>query len=165
MDDGPGVTPTRRAPDMTEPRPPLHVLVVEDSADAAQSTAALLTLYGHTVRIARTGAEAIQSALADPPDVVLLDIGLPGMNGWEVARELRQQSTGLPPFIVAVTGYGADDALQRSTESGMDLHLVKPVDPSVLGGLLDRFARKLGTAGGDEGLRTDGPAAVPPAPP
>jgi hypothetical protein len=68
-------------------------------------------------------------------------------------------------FAGRMDEYAADDALQRSTESGMDLHLVKPVDPSVLDGLLDRIARKLGTAGGDEGPRSDGPAELPPSPP
>ena len=131
--------PSRHNRDMTEhPPPPLSVLVVEDLDDTAQSTADLLALCGHRVRIATRGREALTAAAGEVPDVVLLDIGLPEMDGWEVARRLRDQTRGKQPFIVAVTGYGTDGDRLRSADSGVDLHLVKPADPVALVGLLSR---------------------------
>ena len=123
------------------PRAPLSVLVVEDLQDVAESVADLLTMSGHTVRVASCGADALHVALAEPPDVVLLDIGLPGMTGWEVARRLRAQSNGKQPVVVAVTGCGTDDDRLRSADAGIDLHLVKPADPATLTALLARVHR------------------------
>ncbi|MBP3955681.1 response regulator [Gemmata sp. G18] len=123
------------------PRAPLSVLVVEDLQDVAESVADLLTMSGHTVRVASCGADALHVALAEPPDVVLLDIGLPGMSGWEVARRLRTQSNGKQPVVVAVTGHGTDDDRLRSADAGIDLHLVKPADPATLTALLSRVHR------------------------
>ena len=82
------------------------VLIVEDHTDIAQSMALLLGLHGCRVNIAQTGTEALELAVADPPDLVLLDIGLPGMNEWELARHLRDRAPGKQPVIVALTGYG-----------------------------------------------------------
>jgi two-component system, OmpR family, response regulator len=118
--------------------PYLSVLIVEDNDDAASSTAELLEMRGHTVRIARSGLEGLSEAESDPPDVVLLDIGLPGLNGWEVCRQLKQ-SSGKRPVVVAVTGYDSDEDCERSKEVGIDLHLTKPVEPKALASLLDRF--------------------------
>jgi DNA-binding response OmpR family regulator len=115
---------------------PLFVLIVEDLDDAAQSTAELLVRSGHTVRIAGCGDDALRTAAAETPDVVLLDIGLPGMNGWEVAKQLRARAAGKQPFIVAVTGYGTDGDRWRSADSGIDMHLTKPADPAALTALL-----------------------------
>jgi CheY-like chemotaxis protein len=114
----------------------LSILVVEDEDDSAKSLAELLTLGGHSVRIASSGPEALQQTHDATPDVVLLDIGLPGMDGWEVARRLRDQSKDKQPFVVAVTGYETTDDQWRSADAGIDLHLVKPVDPANLTGLL-----------------------------
>lgn len=114
----------------------LCVLVVEDEDDSAQSLAELLTLGGHCVRVAPSGPDALREALVVCPDVVLLDIGLPGMDGWEVARRLRGQSRDKQPLVVAVTGYETTDDRWRSADSGIDLHLVKPVDPAALTKLL-----------------------------
>jgi CheY-like chemotaxis protein len=75
------------------------------------------------------------------PDVVLLDIALPGMDGWEVARELKANPTGRPPLLIAVTGYGRKRDRRQSQAAGIDLHLVKPVDPVQLVGLLRRFRK------------------------
>ncbi len=111
---------------------PLSILVVEDQEDTAQSTAQLLALHGHRVEIAKSGPEALRVSAASTPDVILLDIGLPGMDGWEVARRLRCQATAKQPLVVAVTGYGAEDDLYRSADAGIDLHLVKPTDPPAL---------------------------------
>ncbi|AMV23988.1 Transcriptional activator protein CzcR [Gemmata sp. SH-PL17] len=126
-------------PQMSDsPRAPLSVLVVEDLPDVAESTADLLAACGHEVRIASCGAEALRAARSDAPDVVLLDIGLPGMSGWEVARRLRAQSTGEQPVVVAVTGYGTNRDRVCSADAGIDLHLVKPADPAHLTALLAR---------------------------
>jgi CheY-like chemotaxis protein len=120
---------------------PLRILIVEDSTDTALSYQVFLELKGLEVRAAPDGPQALESARAFNPDVVLLDIALPGMDGWEVARRLKAESTSKPPFLVAVTGYGRREDRRRSEEAGIDLHLVKPTDPLELVGLLERFQR------------------------
>jgi CheY-like chemotaxis protein len=117
----------------------LRILVVEDDADTAQSTALLLRLYGHRVRVAPDGRAALRLARRARPDVVLLDLGLPGMDGWEVARRLGEQLFARPPFLVALSGYGGEEDRRRSEQAGIHLHLVKPVDPEFLRRLLRRF--------------------------
>jgi DNA-binding response OmpR family regulator len=123
----------------------LSVLVVEDNRDGADSTADLLQLYGHRVSVTLTGKAALELAADDSPDVVLLDIRLPDVSGWDVARRLREQAegTGKRPLLIAVTGCGAEVDRRRSAAAGIDLHLVKPVEPGVLVGILDRFRRVL----------------------
>jgi CheY-like chemotaxis protein len=118
---------------------PLHVLVVEDHPETAQATATLLRLSGHEVEVAPDGETGVAMARDHPPDVVLLDLGLPGMNGWEVAREVREQPAAKRPFLVAVSGYACEEDHRRSAEAGIDLHLAKPVDPDWLTQLLSRF--------------------------
>ncbi|AMV29406.1 putative transcriptional regulatory protein TcrX [Gemmata sp. SH-PL17] len=120
------------------PRAPLSVLVVDDLPDVAESVADLLTVCGHKVRTASCGTDALHAARLEAPDVVLLDIGLPGMSGWDVARRLRAQSTGKQPVVVAVTGYGTDRDRVCSADAGIDLHLTKPADPAQLTALLAR---------------------------
>jgi CheY-like chemotaxis protein len=115
---------------------PLRILVVEDNVDSADSLNLLLRLYGHDVHVARTGPTALEMAVASRPDVVLLDIGLPGMSGYEVARQLRQRPQFEKALLVAVTGYGQDEDRRRSGEAGFDHHLTKPVDPNTLHALL-----------------------------
>jgi CheY-like chemotaxis protein len=117
----------------------LQVLVVEDDADSAQSMALLLRISGHEVRVALDGPTAIQMASDCVPDVILLDIGLPGMNGYETAQRVAQCCAWRRPLIVAVTGFGQETDRQHSAEAGIDLHLVKPVDPAYLQTLLKRF--------------------------
>ena len=114
----------------------LRVLVVEDNPDSAESLALLLRRYGHKVSIALDGPRAIELARASPPDVVLLDLGLPGMDGCQVAKRLNEQATPKPSFLIAVTGYGWDSDRQRTHEAGFNLHLLKPVDPEQLKSLL-----------------------------
>jgi CheY-like chemotaxis protein len=124
---------------------PLSVLVVEDHEDGAISLEMLLHLFGCRVTIARTGNAALEAAAADPPDVVLLDLLLPDLDGWEVARRLREQFAveDKRPLLVAVTGCGEERDYSRSADVGIDLHLLKPVESGVLIGVLRRFADAL----------------------
>jgi CheY-like chemotaxis protein len=108
-----------------------RVLVIEDNRDAAASLSVLLELMGHDVRVAYTGPEGVAAAAEWPPEIVISDIGLPGFDGFEVARRLRRQ-LGTKPLIVALTGYGRDEDRRHSREAGFDHHLVKPADPAVL---------------------------------
>ncbi len=114
----------------------LRVLVVDDNADAAESLAMLLRLWGHDVAVAQDGPAALRTAAARPPEVALLDIGLPGMDGYELARLLRQQPGPGRAVLVALTGWGQEEDRRRAREAGFDHHLVKPVDLSALQGLL-----------------------------
>lgn len=117
----------------------LRVLVVEDDADTAQALSLFLTTYGHTVHVCTDGPSALQAARDDQPDVVLLDIELPGLSGHDVAREISAQIVRKSPLLVAVTGRRDEAARQESAASGIGLHLVKPVNPEQLRWLLERF--------------------------
>jgi len=109
-------------------RPSLRVLVVDDNVDTAGSLAMLLEASGHEVRTAHDGPTALDAALNYRPNVVLLDLGLPGLNGFEVAKRLRQQPVFQNVVLVALTGYGQEADRQRSLDSGFNHHLVKPAD-------------------------------------
>ena len=113
---------------------PLRVLIVEDNPDTAESLAMLLRLYGHEVKTANAGPAGLQATLSQNPDVVLLDIGLPGIDGYEVARRIREKTD--KPLLIAMTGYGQNEDRERSKEAGFKYHLVKPVDPAKLQNLL-----------------------------
>ncbi len=114
-------------------RPPgCRLLVVDDNRDAAESLALLLGLLGHEVRIAHDGPGALELARGFRPQVVLLDIGMPGMDGYEVARRLRQEPGLENVRLAALTGWGQPEDRRRSAEAGFDHHLVKPVDPDAL---------------------------------
>jgi PAS domain S-box-containing protein len=107
-----------------------RVLVVDDNVDAALMLAALVKQFGHDVLTVHDGAQALRVAETFRPDVILLDIGMPGMNGFEVARALREKGISPAPRIVAVTGWGKAEDHERSREAGFDMHLVKPVEVS-----------------------------------
>lgn len=111
-----------------------RVLVVDDNKDGAESLGMLLRMWGHEVRLAHDGATALRLAAAEPPDVLLLDIGLPGLDGYEVARGVRA-ARGRQPVLVALTGYGQEEDRRRTREAGFDHHLTKPVDPEQLAGV------------------------------
>jgi PAS domain S-box-containing protein len=115
---------------------PRRVLVVDDNADAAESAALLLRMLGHEVKTAHDGPSALQAARAFRPEAVLLDIGLPGMSGYDVAKTLRAEPGNGALVLVVVTGYGQDEDRRRSAEAGFDRHLVKPVDPAAVQALL-----------------------------
>jgi CheY-like chemotaxis protein len=118
----------------------LCILVIEDEADTADSIALALRLAGHQVRVARDGAAGLAAAVAEPPDVVLLDIGLPGkMDGYEVANRLRQESFPRRPVLIAVTGHDEEPERKRSYRTGIDFHFTKPADPVLLTDILRRL--------------------------
>jgi CheY-like chemotaxis protein len=119
--------------------PALRILVVDDNVDAARSCGQLLQLMGHDVSLAHDGPAALGKVASYQPHLVLLDIGLPGMNGYEVARQLRAQTELGDMQLVAVTGWGQEDARRRAHESGFDHHLTKPVDLATLENLLASF--------------------------
>jgi CheY-like chemotaxis protein len=148
--DGPGIgsTFTIRLPVADEPSPERprasrerartapaaspRILVVDDERLSAVSLRKLLGMKGYEIRTAYDGLEAVTTADEFRPDVVLLDIGLPKMNGYEVARRIRQQPWGQAMVLIAVTGWGQEADRHRSQEAGFDHHLVKPVDPTEL---------------------------------
>jgi len=112
-----------------------RVLIVEDNPDNRLALRTLLELWGYVVEEAQDGAGAIQLFLEHRPEIALVDIGLPGLNGYEVAQRMRSTPGG-KPFLVALTGYGRIDDRRKALDAGFDAHLVKPVDPDELERLL-----------------------------
>ncbi len=112
-----------------------RVLVVDDNVDSARVTGLLLSALGFEVRLAHSGPEALEAAAEFVPAAVLLDIGLPGMDGYEVARTLRA-ARGAELRLLALSGYGQDEDRRRSAEAGFDHHLLKPADPAKMVELL-----------------------------
>jgi signal transduction histidine kinase/CheY-like chemotaxis protein len=122
----------------------LRILIVDDNRDAAGMLAMLLQFSGHETHMAHDGVEAVEATTKLQPDAILLDIGLPRLNGYEAARKIREQQQQGRPLLVALTGWGQDEDRRRTEEAGFDAHLVKPVDEAALGKLLDDLgARKL----------------------
>lgn len=115
---------------------PLRILIAEDNRDAAQTLGLLMRRYGHEVTLAHSGTSAVEAAKQWGPDVVLCDLGLPEMDGYEVAQVLRQDSNLAGARLIAISGYGYEEDCRRSQAAGFDLHLVKPVDPGELQRLL-----------------------------
>jgi len=107
----------------------LRILVVEDLHDIADSMSLLLDLWGYKTNVVYGGRQAIELAETLHPDVVFLDIELPDISGFEVARQLKQSSATASPLLVAITGCGQEDDVRRCKEAGIDLHFLKPVDP------------------------------------
>jgi CheY-like chemotaxis protein len=124
----------------TDPGRAARVLVVEDNTDTRDTLRRVLELDGHQVEEAADGLEAVERAAILRPEVVLVDIGLPGLDGFEVARRLRA-SLGSSPLLIALTGYGQPEDRRRSRDAGFDVHLVKPVTP-------EQLAAALGSRGG-----------------
>ncbi len=138
-----------------------RILVVDDNADVAETTATMLELSGHRVLTAPDGAQALACVEDFEPEIVLLDIGLPGLDGYEVARRLRQLPKARRAWLVAVTGYGQPADRQRGHEAGFDEHQLKPVDPQALAEMIERVGPTVaarfaegagGGAGGDGGV-------------
>jgi len=113
-----------------EPR--RKVLVVDDNVDAASSLGMVLEFLGNETRLAHDGVEALEVAAEFRPDALLLDIGMPRLNGYDTCRRLREEPWGRDVTVIALTGWGQDEDRRRSAEAGFDHHLVKPVEPGVL---------------------------------
>ncbi|MGC4002794.1 MAG: response regulator [Pirellulales bacterium] len=112
--------------------------MVDDNVDAAQTITGLLKSWGHDVLTVYNGPAALAAAADFDPDIVLLDIGLPGMSGYDVAQRLRAASTTPRPIIAALTGYGQESDRARSFAAGFDHHITKPADPTLLETLIAR---------------------------
>jgi PAS domain S-box-containing protein len=127
----------------TEPTPPmaLRMLVVDDNVDMAMSLSILLQLHGHTVEMAHDGSAAVEQSQAHAFDVIILDIGLPSVDGYEVARRIRARGSEPRPLLVGISGYGFDADHRRAKDAGFDLYLVKPVDPQLLEKLVQQWSR------------------------
>jgi CheY-like chemotaxis protein/two-component sensor histidine kinase len=128
-----------RAPDDLQ-LPSRRVLIIEDNEDAADTMAELLRTWGYEATVARTGPEGVEAARGLRPDAVLLDIGLPGMDGYAAARALRQK-TGYEGMLIALTGYAREEDQRRAMDAGFDVHLTKPVDPPELRRILQGQSR------------------------
>ena len=124
-----------------------RVLVVDDNVDAAESTAAFLRLEGHEVKTVSDGAEALASVRVFAPHVVVLDIGLPGLDGYAVARRLREQGDTSHALLIAMTGYGQREDRARAAEAGFDYHFTKPADPREIQEAIERGRRVTSTPG------------------
>lgn len=124
-----------------------RILVADDNRDALESLAQLLSLSGHEVYQAADGVEALKEARRSRPDLLLLDIGMPGMDGYEVARRIRLEDWGREPVLVALTGWGQEEDRRRSREAGFDSHWVKPLDLSNLSRLLEMLPAVSATGG------------------
>lgn len=113
-----------------------RILIIEDNVDSADTMQMLLSISGHDARTAYDGDTALEVAREFRPEVVLCDIGLPGKDGYQVARALRELPEARSAFLVALTGYGHDEDRQRASDAGFDAFQVKPVEPDALQGLL-----------------------------
>ena len=126
-----------------EVAPRLRVLVVDDNKDAAQSLAMLLKFLGHEVHTAYDGEAAGAAAELYRPVLVLMDLGMPNVDGYEACRRIRAKPWGAEPFLVALTGWGSNDDQQRTREVGFDRHLVKPVDLDAIKNIVGESSTKL----------------------
>ena len=124
---------------LTAGGPPLTVLIADSHEDGAESLACLLRMYGHDVTVARTGPAALAAAARSPPDVFIVEPYLRGLNGWEVARQLRSSAPG--PVCIAVTSGGQPEDRRRSRAAGIAVHLLKPAEPDTLVALLAGVSR------------------------
>ncbi len=143
--DAPGDAPQRPVPSGRR----LAILVIEDNDDAREMLQAWLRDLGHRVMTAADGVEGLDTARATSPDVILIDIGLPGLDGYQVAENLRAAAGDHRPLLIAVTGYGRPEDTARAREAGFDAHLVKPIEPEQLARLIhSRTARENRPASG-----------------
>ena len=127
--------------DTGDPTPKRRLLVVDDNRDAAETMSMLLEMWGHDVAYAYDGPSALETAEQWQPQAIFLDIGLPGMDGYQVAEKMRELPHAKDAVLIAITGYGQEDDLLRSQQAGIDHHLVKPVAPDALRSLIDSLQR------------------------
>jgi PAS domain S-box-containing protein len=139
LESAPADAPAASAPD-TPAALPLRILVVDDNVDAAATLAELLSITGHTLAVANSGAQAVALAATFLPQVCFLDIGMPGMNGYQTARALRAEPAHATMLLVALTGWGGEQDRQQTSDAGFDHHLTKPVDLDALLRLLASHA-------------------------
>jgi CheY-like chemotaxis protein len=132
----------------------LRVLIVEDNQDAAEMLDEAVIRLGHLTRLAHDGGAAISLATEFAPDVIFMDIGLPVMNGYEVARTLREQPAFSHVYIAAVTGWGQDEDRRKAREAGFDSHFTKPLSPAVLEDVLGKVAMRVVSARDETTPRT-----------
>ncbi len=118
----------------------LRILVVDDNKDVAKVLSMMLKALGNEVQTAHDGCEAIRMAAEYRPDIVLMDIGMPELNGYEAAQQIREQDWGMSMVLVALTGWGQEEDKQRAKEAGFDHHLAKPAEPAALRELLAKHA-------------------------
>jgi two-component system CheB/CheR fusion protein len=116
---------------------PVSVLIVDDCADTTCTMSMLLKAWGYATHVAGDGHSALALAEEHRPDVVMIDIGMPGMSGWDLARQLRQRPGGAAVTLIVISGHGQPHDRERSYEAGCDVHLIKPVEPSELRRLLE----------------------------
>jgi signal transduction histidine kinase/ActR/RegA family two-component response regulator len=135
-DDPPSLVPAEEPGSAASATAVHRVMIADDNQDAADSLAMLLELAGHEVRVARGGRAALSLARTFRPHVAIVDIGMPDLNGYEVARQLRREPWGAAISLVALTGWGRDDDRQQASDAGFDQHITKPVDPETIDGLL-----------------------------
>lgn len=130
----------------TRSSPPgkLRVLVVDDNHDSADTLSMMLRIVGHETHTAYDGEQAVAKAADVGPDVILMDIGMPRLNGYEAAKRIRAQSGGKELLLVALTGWGQDEDQERTREAGFDAHLLKPVDHGTLKQLLANHSAQRG---------------------
>jgi CheY-like chemotaxis protein len=120
---------------------PRRILVADDNADSASSMALLLEILGNEVRTAGDGLEAVEVAASFRPDVILMDIGMPRLDGYDACRRIREESWGRDIVLIALTGWSQDEDVRQARDAGFDHHLVKPVEPAALEKLLETGAR------------------------
>jgi CheY-like chemotaxis protein len=126
-----------RVPEPAEPGARRHVLVVEDNPDNRETLVMLLESFGHEVVVASDGPSGVRVGIASHPEVAIVDIGLPGFDGFEVGRQLRG-ALGRSVTLVALTGYGQAEDRDRSRQAGFDVHLVKPAEASLIADVVER---------------------------
>jgi CheY-like chemotaxis protein len=139
-----GVPPRRPGGRRAEPFPAQRILVVDDNRDGAEALGALLERLGATVSVANDGREALNVLDTFDPEVVLLDIGMPGLDGYEVSRQIRAADGHSEVLLIALTGWGGDEDRAQSKMAGFDHHLVKPLDIDKLRSLLAEHAARAG---------------------
>ena len=120
---------------------PRRILVADDNEDSASSMALLLEILGNEVRTAFDGLDAVEVATAFRPDVILMDIGMPRLDGYDACRRIREQPWGQDVVLIALTGWGQDEDVRKSRDAGFNHHLVKPVEPATLEKLLETGAQ------------------------